>query len=287
MKVIETIDQMRGAVLAARRAGKTSGLVPTMGALHEGHFSLIEAAAAECDFVVVTIFVNPTQFGPNEDLDTYPRTGEADIDACRSHGVHVVFMPDVETMYPPGSGTRVGVPGLSDTLCGAGRPAHFDGVCTVVTKLLNIVPADRVYFGQKDLQQTVIVERMVADLNVPVVVVVCPTVRQADGLAVSSRNAYLTPSQRRQAAALHGSLELAAEMIRRDRPPAAQVIDAMRNHLAENAPDGRVDYVRIVNPRTLRDVEDTDETMAVALAVRFDRARLIDNMIVDAADGRA
>jgi pantoate--beta-alanine ligase len=290
MNVARTIRQTREAVAGARRAGRSVGLVPTMGALHEGHLSLIRAARDECGFTVVSIFVNPTQFAPGEDLDRYPRTPDADLDACRSLGVDLVFMPSVEEMYGPSGGrgaTTVTVEGLPDTLCGRSRPGHFAGVCTVVAKLFNIVLPDKAYFGRKDYQQAAIIRRMVADLDLPVEVVVCPTVREADGLAMSSRNAYLTPAERRQAPALHAALELAREMIASSRPPAAEVVEAVRRHLAGNAPDGEIDYVQVVNPDDLSDVESTEQAVVVALAVRLGRARLIDNMRVDAACGEA
>ncbi|MCY2930459.1 MAG: pantoate--beta-alanine ligase [Planctomycetota bacterium] len=280
MKVIETISAMRADVQSARAAGKTIGLVPTMGALHAGHVSLIDAARAACDYVIVTIFVNPTQFAPTEDLGAYPRTPEADLAACRGHGADAVFMPGVAEMYPPGALTDVRVRALGERLCGRDRPVHFGGVCTVVAKLFNIVPADKAFFGQKDFQQTVVIKRMAADLNFPVEVVVCPTVREADGLAMSSRNAYLTPAQRRQAPAVYGALQVGREMISRSHPPAREVIEAMRGRLAAQAPEGQIDYVAVVNPDTLDDVETTGGPVAIALAVRLGRARLIDNIVI-------
>jgi len=284
--VATTIEQIRDAVAQARASGKVVGLVPTMGALHEGHTSLIEAAWCDCRFVAVSIFVNPTQFVVGEDFAAYPRTPEKDLAACAARGVDAVFMPAPETMYSPEALTTVRVAKLTETLCGRSRPGHFDGVCTVVAKLLNIVGPDRAYFGAKDYQQAVIVRQMVDDLNFPVRIVVCPTVREADGLAMSSRNAYLDPRQRRQAAELYKALQLAARMILRDRPPADRVIEAVRRHLGEQAPDGRIDYVQIVDPRTLQDVVTTDVDVLVALAVRFGGARLIDNICVDAAAER-
>ena len=282
MKVATTINDTRSAVAEARRAGKTIGLVPTMGALHRGHFSLIERAARKCDFIVISIFVNPTQFGPSEDLESYPRTLETDLAGCEARGVDLVFAPGAEEMYPCKPLTGVAVDLLARTLCGRSRPWHFPGVCAVVAKLFNIVQPDRAYFGAKDFQQAAIIKRMAADLNFPVRIVVCPTVREADGLAMSSRNAYLTPDERGQAAALHGALQLAERTIRGGRPPAAQVVEAIREHIAANAPDGRIDYVQIVDPDELRDVENTDGPVLVALAVKFAKARLIDNVLVDA-----
>ncbi len=281
MKVIKTIQAMRSDVRAARAGGKTVGVVPTMGALHAGHVSLIDAARRACDYVVVTIFVNPTQFAPTEDLGAYPRTLEADLGACGDHGADAAFVPDADEMYPTDAMTEVHVRTISERLCGRDRPVHFGGVCTVVAKLFNIVPADKAFFGQKDFQQTVVVKRMVADLNFPVEIVVCPTVREADGLAMSSRNVYLTPAQRRQAPALYGALQRGRDLIARSHPPAEQVAQAMRRHLAADAPDGQIDYVAIVNPSTLDDVESTDGPVAMALAVRLGRARLIDNVVIE------
>lgn len=285
MDAAKAIRDVREAVGAARRRGKLVGLVPTMGNLHEGHLSLIDAAGAECGFVVVSIFVNPTQFGPTEDCQSYPRTPEQDLAACRSRGADLVFMPEVRTMYPPGCLTQVTVEKLGEVLCGVSRPVHFTGVATVVTKLLNIVQPDKTYFGAKDFQQTVVIRRMVEDLSIPVEVVVCPTVREPDGLAMSSRNAYLDPSQRRQAPALYESLRLAEEMILRSSPPASQVVEAVRARLTERAPDCRIDYVRLVDPRMLTDVQTAEPPVLVAVAVRLGAARLIDNILVDALRG--
>ncbi len=285
MKVTEGIDETLRVLAEARRAGRTVGLVPTMGALHEGHLSLIAAAAGECDFVVVSIFVNPTQFAPGEDLDAYPRPVEADLAACREHGVAMVFAPTEAGMYPRGrTMTEVAVDALSGALCGASRPGHFAGVCTVVAKLFNIIQPDKAFFGAKDRQQAIIIERMASDLDFPVEIVVCPTVREADGLAMSSRNAYLSAEQRSQAAALWGSLKLAERMIRESRPPAAEVLGTVRRFLADEAPLGEIDYVQIVDPQTLADVETTERRVLVALAVRFGHARLIDNVVVDARE---
>ena len=281
MNVARTIPEIRRLVAEARLAGQSIGLVPTMGSLHEGHLSLIDAATAQCDVVVVSIFVNPLQFGPNEDLDGYPRTPEQDLAACKARGVAVVFMPAPEAMYDGQCVTEIAVTALGRTMCGHGRPGHFEGVCTVVAKLFNIVGADRAYFGAKDYQQATILRRMVADLNVPLEMVVCPTVREPDGLAQSSRNAYLSPEQRRQAPALYESLQLAERIIRAEHPPAQEVIDATRWHLAHHAPAGVPEYINIVDPSELSDVENTDRPVVVALAVTFGRARLIDNILVD------
>ena len=284
MKTAQTIADVRQIVAVAKSGGATVGLAPTMGGLHEGHLSLIDAARGACDFVVVSIFLNPTQFAPGEDLSTYPSSIEADLSACEARGADLVFIPTVETMYPGGAiTTSVTVSGLTETLCGPSRPTHFAGVCTVVAKLLNIVLPDKAFFGQKDFQQLVIITRMVDDLDIPVQIVPCPIVRQPDGLAMSTRNQRLSSADRSQAVALHGALELASEQIRESHPPATEIIAAAREHIQANAPDGEIDYIQIIDPQTLRYVETTDRTVLVALAVKFPGARLIDNMLVDSA----
>ncbi|KPK80666.1 MAG: pantoate--beta-alanine ligase, partial [Phycisphaerae bacterium SM23_33] len=255
--------------------------VPTMGSLHEGHYALIDAARRECDFVVVSIFVNPTQFGPGEDYERYPRPLEADLAGCESHGVDAVFAPSADAMYAPGFATTVHVEGLTTGLCGRSRPGHFDGVTTVVAKLLNIVLPDVAYFGAKDYQQAAVVRRMAADLNMPLRVEVCPTVREADGLAMSSRNAYLTAEERAQAPALVESLRLARRLVAEGRRDAAELADQMRRAIARRAPLGRIDYVEIVDPDSLQNVQTIDGPVVAALAVRFPSARLIDNMRID------
>lgn len=283
MIVAKTIAEARRAIAAARAAGQRIAFVPTMGALHAGHLSLIERARQAGDVVAVSIFVNPTQFGPNEDLDAYPRPREADLAACRNLNVDLVFMPAVAEMYPDGLAaqlTTVSVADLPNTLCGRSRPGHFAGVCTVVTKLFNIVQPHVAVFGQKDYQQATVIRRMVRDLNLPVEIVVAPTVREPDGLARSSRNAYLTAEERSQAVALSQALQQASDLIAESHPPAEQVVAAMRDHLAAAAPLGEVDYIQLVDPDTLADVESTDRPLVAALAVQFPSARLIDNRIM-------
>lgn len=281
MNVAKSKEEVRAAVVAARAGGRTVGLVPTMGNLHEGHLRLIDAARRECSFVAVSIFVNPTQFGPNEDFANYPRTPEADLAGCQARGAGLVFCPQPAEMYRPGARTEVRAGELGEVLCGASRPGHFAGVATVVAKLLNIVQPDAAFFGAKDFQQTVIIRRMVEDLDIPVRIVVCPTVREADGLAMSSRNAYLTPAERSQAPALHEALQRAEAMIRGGAAKAGDVAAAVRETLAARAPGGTVDYVKIVDPSALADVELARPPVLVALAVRFSRARLIDNVLVE------
>ncbi len=281
MIVCKTIAEIRQAVATAREAGKTIGFVPTMGALHDGHLSLVAACRQQCSFTVVSIFVNPTQFGPSEDYERYPRPEAADLAACERAGVDAVFLPTMKEMYPSRPTTTVTVGRLGELLCGRSRPGHFAGVATVVAKLFHIVGPDRAFFGAKDFQQTVVVRRMVEELNFPVEVVVCPTVRQADGLAMSSRNSYLSAEQRRQAAALSAALVVGRDVIRAGRPSAQDVIKAMRQHLARHAPDGQIDYVQVVDPSDLTDLDATDRPVLLALAVRFGQTRLIDSLRVE------
>ncbi len=281
MKTVQTIEEVRQCVRSARSEGKVVGFIPTLGGLHEGHFSLIREGRDICDFVVVSIFLNPTQFTPGEDLSSYPRDTRQDLDSCEKLDVDLVFTPTVETMYGEQPLTQVTVDQLSETLCGASRPTHFAGVCTVVAKLFNIVDPDKAFFGAKDFQQVTIVRRMVRDLNFPIEIVVCPTIREADGVAMSSRNAYLNEDHRREARELYRSLLLSKRMIDESHPPGREVIEAIRRHLKANAPHGVIDYVQIVDPETLRDVESTKRKVLVALAVKFGKGRLIDNMIVE------
>ncbi len=280
MEIARTIAATRAAVAAARRAGRTIGCVPTMGALHAGHLSLVEAARRDGTFVVVTIFVNPTQFGPQEDYARYPRDEAGDLRQCEQAGANLVFLPSVEEMYPPGSVTTVHVARLTATLCGPCRPGHFDGVATVVTKLLNIVQPDRAYFGRKDFQQLAVIRQMVRDLNTPVEIIGCPTVREPDGLAMSSRNAYLTPDERQRALALSRALIAAREaIVGGERDPAA--VEATMRAVVEAARPTRIDYVSVVDPVTLQPIERIGGPVLAALAVWFGRTRLIDNVVVD------
>ncbi|MFW6146240.1 MAG: pantoate--beta-alanine ligase [Planctomycetota bacterium] len=281
MERCDTIEAIRRTVRTARSAGRSIAIVPTMGNLHAGHASLIDAAVGDGHFTVVTIFVNPAQFGPNEDFGAYPRTPDADLAVCAERGAEAAFTPSVETMYPPGARTSIHVAGLTEGLCGASRPGHFEGVCTVVAKLFNIVGPDAAYFGQKDAQQATVLRRMVRDLDFPVAMHVCPTVREADGLALSSRNRYLRPDQRRQATALHGALRMAERRIGQGETDAAAIDGAIRQHLAAHAPDGTIDYIALVNPDDLSYVQDVTGPVLIALAVRIGQARLIDNLVVD------
>ena len=279
MRTARTIAGVRELLDASRGATTTVGLVATMGALHEGHLSLIEAARADCDIVVLSLFVNPTQFAPDEDLSSYPRDEERDAKLAEDWGVEVLFAPTVEEMYPPGFATSVVVGGdLSARLEGAHRGVqHFAAVATVVTKLLNIVAPDVAYFGQKDAQQALVVKRLVSDLAIPTRIVVCPTVREADGLARSSRNSYLTPADRARAVALSRTLERTAAMIARGERDGAAAAAAARSELAERGID--TEYFDIVDPERLTPVSEIDAPVLVAVAARVGRARLIDNVI--------
>ncbi len=273
---------MRGASRAVRREGKRLALVPTMGALHEGHLSLVRAARAACDVVAASIFVNPTQFGPNEDLAKYPRSFERDCEMLEREGVEFVFAPSVEEMYPAGAVTWVTVEELSGKLDGGSRPGHFRGVTTVVAKLFHIVEPDKAFFGQKDAAQVAIIRRMVRDLNLPVGIVVCPIVREADGLAMSSRNAYLGPEERKRAVVLHRALVRVQRMVEageRDVGPlsAAGIYEFARESSV------RLDYFEIVNPDTLDPVEDVSRGALVAVAAYFGATRLIDNILLGPA----
>lgn len=281
MEVAETIESVRSLAAAARKRGGKVGLVPTMGALHVGHISLIEAATKDCDSVVVSVFVNPTQFGPGEDLENYPRPFEADLEICRKAGVDVVFAPAPGQMYPAENLAWVTVEKLTSPLCGRGRPTHFRGVTTVCAKLFNIVGPDVAYFGQKDAQQAIVIKRMVADLNMPLEIVVCPTVREPGGLAVSSRNKYLNEQQKEDATCLYKSLQRCREMVEAETTDARQIVAEMEQIL-ERVPAAQIEYVSLVNAETLEDVRHISGKILAAVAVKIGPARLIDNILVDA-----
>jgi len=342
MQVARTIAEVRALVVAARRGGRRIALVPTMGALHRAHVSLIEAArrgereapgaggtvsaarprpagcaggdsasapgraepgqswsgqrasdgparpphdcGGSAPFVVVSIFVNPTQFGPNEDFEKYPRDEAGDLRTCQQAGVDLVFLPGVREMYPAAAVTSVHVARLTETLCGPQRPGHFDGVATVVAKLFNIVQPDVAYFGQKDAQQLAVVRRLVRDLDFPVEIVGCPTVREADGLALSSRNVYLSRDERRRARCLHQSLCEARRLIQSGQADPATVTAAMQR-IVDGAGPSAVDYISIVDPESMQPVRRIDGPVLLALAVRFGDTRLIDNLTVDPRGG--
>jgi len=279
MRIVRTVAALREALAPARRDGATIGVVPTMGALHAGHLSLIEAARRDTDVVVVTLFVNPTQFAPTEDLDAYPRDEAGDARAAEGAGADILFAPPVEEVYPDGFSTSVRVTGVSEPLEGAARGAsHFDGVATVVTKLFNMVQPDVAYFGRKDAQQLAVIRRMVADLNLPVRIVGCPTVREPDGLAMSSRNAYLTPEERPRALALSRALAAAREAVEGGESDAAAVAAAARAPM--DALGVEPEYLAVVDPETFQPVATVDGDVLVAVAARVGRARLIDNATI-------
>jgi len=271
---------MRNLARSARREGKVLALVPTMGALHEGHLSLVRAARGASDVVAASIFVNPAQFGPNEDLAKYPRSFERDCQMLDREGVQFVFAPSVEEMYPAGAVTWVTVEQLSSKLDGRSRPGHFRGVTTVVSKLFHIVEPDRAFFGQKDAAQTAIIRRMVRDLNLPVEIVVCPIVREADGLAMSSRNAYLSPEERKRALLLHRALARVQQLVDAGERDAARLLATGREEFARES-SVRLDYFEVVDPETLDPVGDLSGGALVAVAAYVGATRLIDNVLLE------
>mgnify|MGYP002631421479 CR=1 FL=1 len=271
--------EVRRVVRAARQRGVSIGCVPTMGALHHGHVSLIEAARKDCGLVVGTIFVNPTQFGPNEDFSKYPRTLDADLELCRKAGADLVFTPPVTAMYAESAQTIVRVTKLSLLLEGAHRPGHFDGVSTIVTKLFNITEPDRAYFGQKDFQQQLIIRQVAADLDQPVEVVTCPTIRESDGLAMSSRNRYLSTAERQRASEIFQALKLAERMASEPLPTPPEIAEAMTRHL--NSVGGiDVQYAVIANSFTLECLSERSESAVALIAAKVGSTRLVDNEIL-------
>ena len=276
--VIKTVREVREHVRAWRNEGLSVGLVPTMGFLHEGHRSLIERAVAENDRVVVSVFINPIQFAPNEDLESYPRDIEADRALCTDAGAAMIFNPEPAEMYPQGFCTAVDMNGLKFELCGKSRPIHFSGVCTVVTKLFNIVGPDRAYFGQKDAQQLAIIRRMVRDLNMPLEVVGCPIVREEDGLAKSSRNTYLNEQERAAALILSKTIFLGQKLVDEGERDAKKLIAAMEANIATE-PLARIDYVDVVDAENIERIDRLEGDVLVAMAVYIGKTRLIDNFI--------
>ncbi len=276
MEIIKTPEEMRQWSLIQKKEGHTIGFVPTMGALHEGHLSLMRASVAENDVTVVSIFVNPTQFAPNEDYESYPRLFEKDSKMCFSVGVDVIYAPNVETMYPEDYSTYVIVEKVSEGLCGASRPHFFRGVATVVTKLFNAVLPDRAYFGQKDAQQTVVIKRMVRDLNMGIEIIEMPIVREPDGLAMSSRNQYLTPAQRKEALCLSRGLFKAEAMIKK----GEKSVQKIKELLASEMSNVKIDYIEVVNAETMEPLDVIEGEVLVAVAAWVGRARLIDNIKV-------
>ena len=279
MFVTADSSELRQRVGAARSAGQRVGCVPTMGALHAGHVSLMQRAHAECGFVIVTLFVNPTQFGPKEDLQKYPRPFEKDCEQCRAAGVDLLFRPDAKAMYPPGFATFVEVDELTTNFEGAVRPWHFRGVTTIVAKLLNLTQPDKAYFGQKDFQQQAIIRRMCRDLDMPTEIVTCPTIRDSDGLALSSRNAYLSPSERASGLSLYRALCLARERVKSGEQNIEAIRLAMRAEM-EQTPGVAVDYATIADPDSLSELTAPQSRMVALVAAHVGPTRLIDNLLI-------
>ncbi|NTU90053.1 MAG: pantoate--beta-alanine ligase [Actinobacteria bacterium] len=279
MIIATTVAEVREHVQSWKMNGLSIGLVPTMGFLHEGHASLMERATRECDRVVVSIFVNPIQFGPTEDLESYPRDFESDSALCAEKGVALVFHPEATEMYAPDFCTYVDMDRVTKTLCGASRPTHFRGVCTVVSKLINITKPDRSYFGQKDAQQLAVVRRMVRDLDMDVEIIGCPIVRETDGLAKSSRNTYLRPEERIAALVLSRALGAGRQMVAEGGRDSNEILSVMRS-VIDTEPLARIDYVEIVDGVSMQPIESVNTGTLIAMAVYIGRTRLIDNFIV-------
>lgn len=284
IKIVKTVAEVRALVKSAKKAGKTVGLVPTMGYLHEGHKSLIDRAVSENDFVVVSDFVNPTQFGPNEDFESYPRDINKDAELCEMAGADVIFNPEPEEMYH-NQLTGVTMSEITKHLCGASRPTHFNGVCQVVAKLFNIVTPDRAYFGEKDAQQLMVIRKMVEDLNFDIEIVGCPIIREDNGLAKSSRNTYLNGEERQAALCLNRSLKKARKLIE-DGEKDADVIRKVIREEIEKEPLARIDYVEVVDLNTLAPTDKISGGILTAIAVYIGKTRLIDNFIIEGVDGR-
>lgn len=276
MKVISSIEEIK----KIKRDNISIGFVPTMGYLHEGHISLIKKAKEENDIVITSIFVNPTQFGPNEDFEKYPRDESRDLQKCEENGCDIVFLPQVDEMYPDSFLTFVQVEELGKGLCGKSRPTHFRGVTTVLTKLFNIVKPDRAYFGQKDAQQLVIVKKMVEDLNMDVEIIGCPIVREADGLAISSRNTYLSPEERNDALFLNKSLKLAKNIIENGEKNICTIKDKIEQTILSGN-NNTIDYIEFVDTKTLNPVSEIKDNVLIAIAVKVGKTRLIDNIVVE------
>ena len=280
MKIVKTIEEVRNITSQWRAEGMSVGLVPTMGFLHEGHKSLIDRAVSENDRVVVSDFVNPTQFGPSEDLEAYPRDINRDAELCEKAGAALIFNPEPSEMYYDDCEAYVNINSLSDELCGKSRPIHFKGVCTVVSKLFNIVKPDRAYFGQKDAKQLAIIKRMVRDLNFDVQIVGCPIIREADGLAKSSRNTYLGSEERKAALILSKAVKLGEDMAKSGENDAEKIVSKMKE-LINTEPMARIDYVEAVDAISIKPVKKMDGAVLVAMAVYIGKTRLIDNFIFE------
>uniref|UniRef100_A0A7C5V1D0 Pantothenate synthetase n=1 Tax=Caldicellulosiruptor owensensis TaxID=55205 RepID=A0A7C5V1D0_9FIRM len=281
MVVVERIQKMKDIVKRLKKEGKSIGFVPTMGYLHEGHLSLVRASKQQNDVTIMSIFVNPIQFGPNEDFDRYPRDFERDKSLAEKEGVDYIFYPSIEEVYPEDFKTVVSVKKITEIMCGKSRPGHFDGVATVVLKLFNIVNPDRAYFGQKDAQQLAVIKQMVKDLNLDVEIVPCPIVREQDGLAMSSRNVYLSEEERKSAAVLYRALNLAKEMIEKGEKEVSSIKRAMEEMILKEK-HTKIDYIEFVNNDTFEVVSKVEGKVLIALAVFVGKARLIDNIVVEA-----
>jgi pantoate--beta-alanine ligase len=280
LQIIRSVEEMVNKISIINKQGKSIGFVPTMGFLHIGHKSLIDAARKENEVVVVSVFVNPAQFGPNEDFEAYPRSEEKDAFLCREAGCNIMFIPEPDEMYSEGYNTYIEVHGLTEGLCGASRPGHFKGVCTIVLKLFNIVRPKSAYFGQKDAQQLAVIKKMARDLNLNVKVIGCPIIREADGLALSSRNTYLNVVERSEALVLSKSLNRARVLIENGEYKVETLKEEMKKIIA-SASTADVDYIEIVDSETLKAVEVIEEEVLIAIAVKIGRTRLIDNMVVN------
>lgn len=280
MKLIKTIEETRKEISQYRQKGASIALVPTMGALHEGHESLMERSLSENDITVVSIFVNPTQFGPNEDFDSYPRNLDQDLAICRKMGVDIVFAPDVNEMYPKDYDTFIEIGSVATILEGASRPGHFRGVATVVSKLFNIITPDRAYFGQKDAQQVAVIRKMVYDLNIPVSIVPCPIIREQDGVAKSSRNQYLSEMERKQSVILSQTLQLGEELLRSGETDSRLILDKMKQNL-ETEQAARLEYIKIRDAKQLKEVAQIDQPIFILIAAYIGSTRLIDNLFFD------
>lgn len=280
MKIVTTIAEAKEQVKEWREQGLTVGLVPSMGYLHEGHASLMKEAKKQMDKVAVSVFVNPTQFGPDEDYDSYPRDLDHDIAICEEQGADLIFHPSVEEMYGKNYNTYVIMETLGDELCGKSRPIHFKGVCTVVTKLFNILTPDKAFFGQKDAQQLAIIKRMVKDLNMNLEIVGCPIIREEDGLAKSSRNTYLSPEERKAALILSKTIFMGQEMVKQGERDAKKLLETMKANI-ETEPLAKIDYVEVVDGETMQKVDQIEESVLVAMAVYIGNTRLIDNFMFE------
>lgn len=281
MVVVQKIQEMKEIVKRLKKEGKSIGFVPTMGYLHEGHLSLVRLSKQQNDITIMSIFVNPIQFGPNEDYDKYPRDFERDKSLAEKEGVDYIFYPSVKEMYPEDFKTVVSVKKITEIMCGKSRPGHFDGVATVVLKLFNIVNPDRAYFGQKDAQQLAVIKQMVKDLNLDVEIIPCPIVREQDGLAMSSRNVYLSEEERKSAAVLYRALNLAKEMIEKGEKDVSSIKRAMEEMILKEKYT-KIDYIEFVNNETFEIISKVEGKVLIALAVFVGKARLIDNIVVEA-----